>query len=257
LRGAENDVPVTQRPKNSGDNPAPDKTRSKYESTDQKTFPSFDEFEIAINQELNRIHEILRPNFLFRAYELAKEKRRLENWREVEGKRARDVRASIRRHRRIVTQLQHAIKAIDVAQEIAAEEDPELLKNLNVIASQKELAYAEADLEWVIKEMFPGFIHPGLRKKGEEPHQFKLPRDDEPFPGFGAAKIDHWFIEELDKLLNNALTLKVTIAPVARDRIIKKVFEVALNETHDIRQIKNARIRMARKRKINVMVSKE
>ena len=245
---------VTQGPKNRDDDVKSEKVSS---AADETEFPSFDEFETAINPELNRIHEILRPSFLFRAYELAKEKRRLENWREREERRAPDVRASIQRHRRIVTQLRHAIKAIDIAQAIAAEEDPELLKNLNVIESQRELALAEADLTWVIKEMFPGFIHPGLRKKGEEPRQFKLPRDDEPFPGFGAAKIDHWFIEELDKVLDNALTPKATIGKVARDRIIKKVFEVALKEFRDIRQIKKARIRMASKRKINVMVSKE
>lgn len=240
---------MVHEPKSGGDKPALDATPSKCERAAHDTFPTFDQFECGINPELNRIHEILRPTFLFRAYELAKEKRRLEDWRKSEERRAPDVRDSIRRHRRIVTQLQHAIKAIDIAQDIAAEEDPNLLKNLNVIASQRELALAEADLIWVIKEMFPGFIHPGLRKKGEQPRQFKLPRDDEPFPGVGAAEIDHWFIGELDQLLDNALTLKATIGKVARDRIIKRVFEVAFSETHTMDQIKTARTRMARRRK--------
>jgi len=220
--------------------------------TRKKELPSFDKFESELTPDLKLIHELLRPSFLFRAFELVKQARRMEEEREHLKKQVPEVRASIAQHKKIATQIRKAIKAIELAQRVAREEDPDLLKSLDVIAAQQLLVQAEADLSWFTNEMFPGFIHPTLRKSDEKPTQVNLPSHSSGvFPGFGAAKIDHWLIHELDKCFDNALTTKRKIGSVGRDRIIMKVFQVAFSKTHSLDQIKNARIRMMAKRRMN------
>jgi|SRR5579862_529301 len=216
----------------------------------KKELPSFDEFESELTPDLALIHDLLRPSFLFRAFELIKKIPRMEEEREHLKKHVPEIRASIAQHKKIATQIRKAIKAIELAQKAAREEDPDLLKSLDVIAAQQLLVQAEADLSWVIDEMFPGFIHPTLRKSDEKPTQVNLPsHSSKAFPGFGFARIDYWLIEELDKCLDTALTTKGKVGRVGRDKIIMRVFEVAFSKTHSLDQIKNARIRMARQRR--------
>jgi hypothetical protein len=218
-----------------------------------KGLPPFDEFENRLLPELRQIHEVLKPSFLFRAYELAKKKLELEAWRERLKADVPKIRVSIGRHKRIAKKIGKAIEAVGAAERIAALEDRELLKNLDVIEARRILMMADADLHWVIKEMFPGSIHPKLRNENEKPTNFNLPQhSDSSMPGFGFAKIDYWFIGELDQCLDRTLNKKGAAGRIGRDRIIQKVFEVALSRYEMIEQIKNARIRMTGKRKKSV-----
>lgn len=215
-----------------------------------KSLPPFEVFEGKLLPELRQINELLRPSFLFRAYELAKRKLEMEAWRERLKADAPEIRASIGRHKKISTQIRKAIEAVDAAERIATVEDPELLNNLDVIESRRMLSMAEADLQWVIKQMLPGSIHPKLRNENEIPTSFKLPQySDSSMPGFGFAQMDYWFIGELDKCLDSAMNKKGAAGRIGRDRIITKVFEVALSRHEMVEQIKNARIRIAKKRK--------
>src|SRR6266403_1502817 len=185
-------------------------------ATMTREFPSFETFESELGPELERIHELLRPSFLFRAFELAKQKQKLEQLGKQFKTQALRIRTSIPRHKKILTQIRKAIRAISLAQRIASEEDPELLKNLDVIAAQHLLIGAEADLTWVINEMFPGWIHPELRKRGERRTQLNLPmHSKETFPGH--TKIDNWLIGELDKCLDLDRPAKKPARRIGRD----------------------------------------
>jgi hypothetical protein len=215
-----------------------------------KALPSFEVFQSKLLPELRQIHEALRPSFLFRAYELAKKKLELEAWRERQKANVPEIRVSIGRHKKISTKIRKAIEAVDAAERIATVEDPELLKNLDVIESRRMLSLAEADLQWVIKQMLPGSIHPKLRNANERPTSFKLPQySDSSMPGFGFAQIDYWFIGELDKCLDSALNRKGAAGRIGRDRIITRVFEIAFSEFNTTEKLKNARLRIAGKRK--------
>lgn len=215
-------------------------------STVRNEFLNFEHFEAELRPELNRIHERMRSSFLFRAFELAKQKQQKEELRDHLERQAAQIRASIAQHKKTQTQIRKAIHALNIASEIAKAEDPELLRNLDVLKAQELLVEAEADLAWVISEMLPGSVHPKLRGKGAKPTRFTLSMDmSNEIPGFGYAQIDYWFIEELDKCLNFAAQRKR--ARVGRDRIIKKIFQIISSEPHEIERIKNARLR-ARKR---------
>ena len=241
---------MSQEPDKAGPSGAPSDSPSLGNSTGKGELPSFDKFESELTPDLKLIHDPLRRSFLFRAFELATQARKMEEEGEHLERQAPQIRASIAEHKKIVTQIRKAIKAIELAEGVAREEDPDLLKNLDVIAAQELLVEAEADLSWITDEMLPGSIHPELRKKGKKPTRFSLPSySSKAFPGFGVVKIDYWLIEELDKCLDSARTTKGNIGTVGRDRIIKKVFEVAFSKTHPMEQIKTARIRMARQRR--------
>lgn len=239
---------MSQEPDKAGPSGTPSDSPSLGNSTVKRELPSFDKFESELTPDLKLIHD--RRSFLFRAFELVKQTRKMEEEGEHLERQVPQIRASIAKHRKIVTQIRKAIKAIELAQGVATEEDPDLLKNLDVIAARELLVQAKADLSWIMDEMLPGLIHPELRKKGKKPTRSFLPSySSKEFPGFGVAKLNHWLIEELDKCLGTALTTKGKIRRVGRDRIIKKVFEVAFSKTHPMEQIKTARIRMARQRR--------
>lgn len=181
---------MPQEPEKTGSSGVPSDSPSMGESTEKKELPSFDKFESELTPDLKLIHELLRPSFLFRAFELAKQKQKMEDKAEHLERQAPQIRASIAEHKKVATQIRKAIKAIKLAQQVAKEEDPELLKNLDVLAAQELLVEAEADLLWVINEILPGSIHPHLRKKGERPTHFNPPTSSsKDFPGFGVAQI--------------------------------------------------------------------
>jgi hypothetical protein len=211
--------------------------------------PPFQQYRAELTPELELIHELLRPSFIFRSFELAQKKVELDQWRDAQRKLVPEIRTSVKNHRKVRTQILNAIKAIDAARRFAAQEDPELLDGLNVKEAQQMLSAAAADLDWYTNEMLPGFIHPELRNASEDPRTFKLPHEaPASFPGFKLAKIDYWFIGELDKCLDIALTPNAKVGKVGRDRIIKKVFEVGLSDKRTLDQIKTARTRLRLKK---------
>jgi hypothetical protein len=181
---------------------------------------------------------------LFRAFELAKQKQQKEELRGNLERQAAQIRTSVAQHKKIQTQIRRAVRALKVAEETAKAEDPELLKNLDVLKAQELLMAAEADLAWVLSEMLPGSVHPELRAKGAKPTRFTLPaHSSKEVPGFGYAEIDYWFIAELDKCLGVAAAAKGRTGRVGRDRIITKIFRVISSEPHQFERIKNARLR--------------
>lgn len=235
--------------------PEPSKNVSHREANTQlpasavKTLPSFEVFESKLLPELWQMREDMKRHFVFRAYELAKRKLEMDAWREHLDTQAPQVRFSIRKHRKISTQIRRAIKNITAAEQIATEEDPELLTNLDVIRARQWLAAAESDLQWVIREMFPGVIHPKLREKKEKLTTFKLPQHDDPsFLGFG-SQIKHRFIHELGKCFEGIAHAKRTEGRFGRDRIISKIFEIAFSEQYETAKIKTVLARKRRKHK--------
>ena len=213
----------------------------------EKQLLSFDDYERQLTPELRQIHELVRPSFLFRSYELAKKKIDIDKQSKAFKAQVPGIRASIARHKKISTQIDRALEAM------AKDEDPELLTNLDVIYAGKLLAGAAADLKWIREELLLGFIHPDLRKGRAQKDRkaFRLPQHGKDvFPGFRPTASVYWLIGALDELLDIMLNRKGTQERLGRDRIIKRVFEVALAEFLDPHQITIARRRMAERRKL-------
>jgi hypothetical protein len=223
--------------------------QSSETATAPKPLLSFDEFAKALEPELQGLHELTRPTFALRAYELVREKVQLERLRERFEKQPSELRGSIRAHGKILTQIRKSIRAIDAAQNEAKVEDPEMLKNFDVMEARRLLMMAEADLVWVKDQFLPSVIHPELRKGQEKVTKLAMPMHSALPVGFGTAKVDYWFIGKIDQLLETiCITAKLEAVKIGRDKIIHKIYQTAFSETREIDRIKNARLRMARKR---------
>ena len=217
----------------------------------KRSLPSLDEFEKALGPALTEIHEVLKPIFSIRAYELVKRKIAMEDLRAKFQQDPDKIRPSIKRHQQILTPIRKAIQAIDAAAVKAKAEDPELLANLDVLEAQRLLKMAAADLAWVKDDMLPAMIHPKLRKGRELRTTFQLaPFSEDLMPGFGCAEIEHWFIHEMDRLFAISLTTSLTEVKIGRDKIIQRIFEIAFSRWHQADQIKTARLR--KKRTLNL-----
>jgi hypothetical protein len=211
-------------------------------------FPSFDEFERALTPDLGDINEVLRVTFLLRAYELARKKLALEKLRNDLIADVPTVRKAIKIRREILTQIRRAVRAIDAAQKKAKIEHPELLRDSTIMEARGLLKSAEAELTWMIHELLPSFIHPQLQEKGARPAISNWPLHARYSVGFGVAKINYWFIGEIDQLLDICLTMTLESVKVGRDKIIQKIFRIALNYCCEIEQIKTARLQKSRER---------
>lgn len=215
--------------------------------------PPFEELETALAAELQIVHEYVRPGLLFRIYELAKRKLEMERLRENDIDEVPRIRKSIRNHAKILTQIRRAMECIEIAKKEAEAEDTELLRQLDVIEAQRLLGMAAADIIWLKDQLLPGSIHPDLRSKAEEATVHKAPApvySKSQFPGFGCSQVEHWFIGELDRCLDTCITRAGEKVTVGRDKLIKKVLEVAFPAGHrTLKSINTTRQRMKAQRK--------
>ena len=155
---------------------------------------------------------------------MATQARKMEEEGEHLERQAPQIRASIAEHKKIVTQIRKAIKAIELAEGVAREEDPDLLKNWMSLQHKNCWLRQKRICRGLRTKCFQVLFIRSLRKKGKRPTRFSLPSySSKAFPGFGVVKIDYWRIEELDKCLDSARTTKGEVGRVGRDRIIKKV----------------------------------
>ena len=213
--------------------------------------PSLDEFEKALLPELNEIHECLRATFVLRAYELVQRKMALEQLRKNLIADRSTVHDAIKVRRMILTQVRRAISAIDSAQQKSEVEHPALLRGTAIMEARKLLTSAQTELAWLAEKVLPGFIHPELGNSGAKASSSMWPLHKRYTVGFGLAKIDHWFIGELDQLFESiCLTKALQTVKVGRDRIIKAIFQIAFNYSCQIERIKTARLQKSRERRV-------
>jgi hypothetical protein len=206
-----------------------------------KTFPLPDEFHKKLEPELYRIHPGLRPTFSIRAYELALLKSKMERRREDNEVDAAKKHDSAERYQLVLTQLRKAVASLRLAQEPITAEDGDLLKNVGVERAEQILLTAKSHLEWMV-DGAPAGKAPGpkwLKDTLVTPSSPEQPK--EPVLESGFAKIDYWFIGELDKLFDFMLPPKPQIGNFGRDRIIQKIFQIAFSEFHELSRIKGAR----------------
>lgn len=198
---------------------------------------SFGEFEKHLEPELGKIHNLQRASIIFRAYELAERKFELEMWRASLNLTPRGMQLFNARYRKALTLIRKAIGAINLTETAVGS-----TKYLGpgVIEARELLQQEETHLSWFLDQCAQAWplVQHDSRQKNTPAYPLEL----------GVAKIDHWFVGELDKVLDTALTHKRMFGRAGRNRIIAKVFEAAFSVRQEIGKIKMARRRRKRPR---------
>jgi hypothetical protein len=123
-----------------------------------------------------------------------------------------------------------------------------MLAGFDVTEARKLLVAAAEDLAWWKDEVLPSWIHPKLRRRKERLSTLASDQGSQYPLEFGVAKIDYWFIGQLDLLFDIFPTETFERFKKHRDKIIARIFEVAFAKFSGVEQIKTARLRMVRKR---------
>ena len=207
-----------------------------------------EEFEKALIPELRDMHEIMKPIFSIRVYELAQQKVQMEEARERYRLQPETIRRSMRRCEEILTQIRRASCAVNIATHKLSGDEIEIRAQLRLSHAQRLLIAAAEDFTRILTVALPRQIHPKLRKGRErEASQGSEQFADKSIPSLGYAAVDHWFLGEVDRLFASFRTGAVMQTRAGRDRIIQSIFQIAFSTKWEIERIKTARLRMKKK----------
>lgn len=208
------------------------------------TLKRFKDFSAAMLPVLRNIKAGQRQTLLRTLYKVAKQRFTMENDLQREKLLARTVRKRGIRFGQICASLKNALKFLEKAKDLCADGEYRLTWKIFVEDGIEDfiqlLRFEIKDTEGWHREMLAGEIHPYFRTRMEERTPVNMLHAS--FPGLGIARIDYWFIGELQLCLAEH---GASLRPNDSNRIISQIFDAAFGERYDISRVKTARRRIA------------